>query len=85
MRTTIRMDDELYRRIKARAAAQGRPVAELITDAVRAALDNDPREATELAALPTYGGSGVLPGVDLSSNAAMREVMDGGEPFDALR
>jgi hypothetical protein len=84
MRTTIRMDDELYRRVKARAAAEGRPVAEVISDAVRMALARQPA-AESLPALPTYGGSGVLPGVDLSSNASLREVMDADAPVDALR
>lgn len=86
MRTTIRIDDELYRRAKARAAVEGRSVGELITDAVRAALAGPiPGEQGDLPPLPTYGGSGTLPGVDLSSAAALREVMDDDEDVDALR
>lgn len=38
-----------------------------------------------LPQLPAYGGTGVLPGVDLASNAALRDVMDVGEAVDALR
>lgn len=37
-----------------------------------------------LAALPMYGGSGALPGVDLCSNAALRDVMDDDEAVGAL-
>ncbi len=33
------------------------------------------------APLPVYGGSGVLPGVDLASNAAVRDVMDAESPL----
>lgn len=84
MRTTIRIEDGLYRRAKAAAAEAGRPVGALIEDALRTYLASrdQPRTAAEL---PTYGGSGVLPGVDLSSNAALREAMDEGVPLDARR
>ena len=38
MRTTITIDESLYRRAKARAAQTGRTVSEVIGDAVREAL-----------------------------------------------
>lgn len=85
MRTTIRIDDELYRRVKARAAEEGRSVGELITDAVRAALAGPAPAEVDLPPLPTYEGSETLPGVDLASAAALREVMDDDEHVDALR
>ncbi|MGH8895654.1 MAG: ribbon-helix-helix domain-containing protein [Egibacteraceae bacterium] len=86
MRTTITIDDELYRTVKQRAAQSGRTVGEIIEDAVRRALDERPRTGNEpLAPLPTYGGTGVLPGVDLTNNAALRDLMDADEPVDALR
>ncbi|WP_250578262.1 ribbon-helix-helix protein, CopG family, partial [Mycobacterium tuberculosis] len=34
MRTTIRIDDELYREVKAKAARSGRTVAAVLEDAV---------------------------------------------------
>lgn len=85
MRTTIRLDDDLYRRAKAEAARSGRPVSEVIEDAVRAALTPRVPEAAALAPLPTHGGSGVRPGVDLTDAGELRAVMDEGEPLDALR
>lgn len=85
MRTTIRIDDELYRRAKAHAALGGRSVGELIEDAVRVALrprrDAPHPEAEEL---PTYGGSGTLPGVDLEDVRSLRDSMDAGRSLDAL-
>lgn len=85
MRTTIRIEDQLYRRVKTRAAQTGRTVGEVVEDAVREALR--PRRAPEqrVSPLPVFGGSGVLGGVDLSSNAALAEVMDEGTAGDALR
>lgn len=84
VRTTIRIDEHLYRKAKARAASSGRTVSQVIEDAVRAALEVKP--TTEAAEpLPVFGGSGVLPGVDLGDSAALREMMDGGEDLGALR
>lgn len=86
MRTTIRIDDDLYRAVKARAARTGRPVAAVIEDAVRESLARSEAAASKsLQPLPTFGGSGVREGVDLSSNAAVLEVLDEDEPVDALR
>jgi hypothetical protein len=85
MRTTVRIDDDLYRRVKSRAAQTGRTVSDVIEDALREALRSRPRTRAPLPALPVYGGSGTMPGVDLASNAALREVMDEGNGADALR
>jgi hypothetical protein len=84
MRTTIRINDELYRRAKVRAVETGRTVAELIEDAVRESLEHR-TPAGSPPPLPTFGGSGVLPGVDLTSSAALVDAMDAGEQLDALR
>ena len=87
MRTTIRIDEGLYRRTKALAARTGRTVSDVIEDAVRTLLDRPsiapPPE--DLPALPTFGGSGTMPGVDLADNARLRDLMDEGEELDALR
>lgn len=83
MRTTIRIDDDLYRRAKAAAAKSGRTVGELIEDAVRDALE--PAVPTsETRPLPRFGGSGVHPGVDLTDPRSLRDLMDPVGP-DALR
>lgn len=86
MRTTIRIDDELYQAVKERAVRTRRTVGELIEDAVRRSLSTDdaPR-SVRLTPLPVYGGSGVLPGVDLADNASLRELMDQDVPARALR
>jgi hypothetical protein len=86
VRTTIRIDDLLYRRAKEHAARSGRTVGEVIEDALRAALQPRRGSSTgDLPELPVYGGSGTMPGVDIADNAALRDLMDRGEPFDAMR
>ena len=85
MRTTVRIDDDLFRRAKARAAQNGQTVGELMEDALRAALRPKRRSGGELAPLPVYGTGGLLPGIDLADNAATLDQLDEGEPLHALR
>lgn len=85
VRTTISIDDDLYRRAKERAARTGRTVSSLIEDAVREALRPRRNSGHDLKPLPVFGGSGVMPGVDLSDSSNLRDLMDTGEALDALR
>lgn len=85
MRTTIRIHDDLYAEVRQRAATSGRSIGEVVEDALRTAFADTPAAEGEVEPLPTFGGSGVLPGVDLGSNAALAETMDEGESVDALR
>lgn len=85
VRTTIRIDENVYRQAKSRAATTGRTVSEIIEDAVRDSLRPRRVDDAELEPLPTDGGSGVLAGVDLADAAALRDLMDEGVSVDALR
>lgn len=85
MRTTIRIDDTLFRDAEATAARTGRTVSQVIEDAVREALQRSDRSPEDVAPLPTFGGTGVLPGVDLTSNAGVHEPMEEGTNVDTLR
>jgi len=57
----------------------------LIEDAVRVALRPRRGDESVVAELPVFGGSGVMPGVDLADSGALRELMDEGRTVDALR
>ena len=84
MRTTIRIDDEVYRRVKQVADQSDRTVGQVIEDAIQLAFR--PRRNDErVADLPVYGGSGVMPGVDLTSNRSVAEAMDEDVSLDAMR
>ncbi|HUL99048.1 MAG TPA: ribbon-helix-helix domain-containing protein [Mycobacterium sp.] len=85
MRTTIRIDDDLYREVKARAARSGRTVAAVLEDAVRRGLGSSERPPAAPYRVRPTGRGGLRPGVDLSSNAALAEAMDEGASTDALR
>ena len=85
MRTAITISEQLYRAAKARAAITSQTVSEVIEDAVREALRPKPRADATQDRLPVFGGQGLLPGVDLSSQEALVDVMDLGADVDALR
>lgn len=76
MRTTIRLDDALLRRAKARAAEKGRSLNDFISDAVRAALA-PARTSPLVRELPTFPGGALAPGVDLDDSSALLDLMEG--------
>jgi plasmid stability protein len=85
VRTTIRIDDDLYRAVKERAARSGRTIAAVLEDAVRAGLEPPRATVGGPYSVPASGSGGLVAGVDLSSNAAVHEALDEGLPLDALR
>lgn len=76
MRTTITIDDDVYRRTKALAASTGRTVGSLVEEALRARLALRPTHARDLPPAPTSPG-GLRPGVDLDNSVALLELTEG--------
>lgn len=76
MRTTVRIDDHLFRQLKERAARSGRTIASIIEDALRESFHRSEVRMERVKPLPVYGSQGLMPGVDLDSNAALLEVME---------
>jgi hypothetical protein len=85
VRTTIRIDDDLYREVKAKAARSGRTVAAVLEDAVRRGLNPAKEQAANAYRVQPTGSGGLRPGVDLSSNAGVAEVLDEGVAVNAVR
>ena len=85
MRTTLSIDDDLYRRAKAAAALRGSSVTSLIEDALRRALDapQSPAPAPDVPVARESGGP--LPGVDLHDARSLAAILDEGRSLDALR
>ena len=85
VRTTVRLDDDLYREVKARAAREGRTVASVLEDAVRVGMRRPADSQTRRFVPPTFGGGGLMPGVDLSDNASLSDLLDADTPLEKLR
>ena len=77
MRTTVRLDEELMRDAKRAAAESGKTLTALIEDALREVLARRkaPRSRKPVE-IPTFGGDGLQPGVDISSYAALVDLME---------
>ncbi len=74
--STIELNDQLFRSVEEFAARSHRSVQAVVEDAIRAALPPAKQLLTEPVQLPTYGGSGLQPGVDLENRAALLDLLD---------
>lgn len=81
MRTTVNIDDNLLREAKSLAASSGRPLGEVVDDALRVLLARraDAAAASTTFRLPTGGLGGLQPGVDLEDKEAMAELLGDNE------
>ena len=85
MRTTVSIHDELLASAKLRAKERGKTLSQLVEDGLRRelAVNDDPAERPPV---PIFrGGNGLRPGVDITSNRALYELLDEGVPFEKLR
>lgn len=77
-RTTVRLPEDLVRRAKRKAAAEGRTLTSLIEDGLRLIVSEKrgpPERKRKLLPVSKATG-GLLPGVDISNSAAIQEMED---------
>lgn len=74
MRTTLSIDDNLLERAKKRAREQGITLGRYVDEALREHLTAAPHD--EEIRLTVVEGGGVRPGVDLTSNRAIYDLLD---------
>jgi hypothetical protein len=79
MRTTLTIDDALLRRAKQASVERNCSIGEVIEDALRTSLVARPKSARSAPARPlkTFRGTGLQPGVDLTSTTNVLEAMEG--------
>ena len=77
MRTTVTIEDHLLSEAKAIAARTHRTIGSVFEDALRQMLAraDDPRLPAGAVSLPTDGGSGLQPGVDLENKEQIAELL----------
>jgi len=77
MRTTLTIDDHLLSEAKAVAARTHRTIGSVFEDALRQMLARavDPRSPTGAVSLPSDGGSGLQPGVDLENKDQIAQLV----------
>jgi hypothetical protein len=87
MRTTIRLDDGLLEQARQEARRRGETLTALIEQGLRRELARAKVNVTRpKVVLPVsdYTG-GLMPGVDITDNAALLEIMEEGIPLHKLR
>jgi len=77
VRTTVNVDEALLVAAKELAARTRRSLGDVVDDALRLLLAERPAERRGAVRLPTFGGSGLRPGVDLEDKQALAELLDG--------
>jgi hypothetical protein len=77
-RTTVRLPEDLVRRAKRKALAEGRSLTALIEDGLRKVLDEPGPAARRKRVLPPVSSArgGLMPGIDLDDSAALQELED---------
>jgi len=77
VRTTIRLDDGLLADARRLARDRGTTLTRIIEDSLRETLARrQSRRAASKVRLPTTGGRGVLPGVDLDDTASLLDLLE---------
>ena len=77
MRTTVRINDDFFRRVKKRLAEVGSTLTSLIEDAIRLIVAKPKAVRRERVELPLSKASGgVLPGIDLNRSGDLEEAMN---------
>ena len=77
MRTTVRINDDLLRNAKNRAASEGRTLTSLIEEGLLIVLSSPRRNSTKRIELPVSNATGgVMPGVDLNCAAELEDLMN---------
>jgi hypothetical protein len=77
-RTTVRLPDELVRRAKRKAAAEGRSLTALIEDGLRRVLNDRASSGKADRSLPPVSSAtgGLMLGIDLDGGSALQEMED---------
>jgi hypothetical protein len=77
-RTTVRLPDDLVRRAKRKAAAEGSSLTALIEEGLRRVLNERPPAGRMARILPPVSKAtgGLMPGIDLNDTAALQEMED---------
>ena len=77
-RTPVRLPDDLIRRAKRKAAAEGRSLTELIEEGLRRVVNERATTNKPNRILPPVSAAtgGLMPGIDLNESSVLQELDD---------
>jgi hypothetical protein len=73
MRTTLEIDDSVFREAKQRAAERGRTLGQLVSDALREILRDREKKDSVPFVMPVFGAPGQIVSRDPETLAALRD------------
>ena len=76
MRTTVDIDDALMVATKSFAERNQKTLKAVVEQALRELLSGPSRQDSDAPPIPVFSGKGVQPGVDLTDNSAIEDLMD---------
>ena len=83
MKTTLVLDDDLYRQAKVMASGRGCTVSSLVEDALRLLMHAEPVDRAPNEPMPAWDLG--RPRIDVDDNREVRDALDAGHGRDALR
>lgn len=84
MRTTVDISDAVLDSARRTARERGSTLSRLVDEALRRELSAVEEPAPPVEIPVHRGGSGLVPGADLSSNRSIQELLDQGATVDHL-
>jgi hypothetical protein len=75
-RTTVRLPEDLLRRAKRKAAAEGRTLTALIEDGLRLVVTKQPAKRKGGPIPVSKATGGPMPGIDITDGSALQEMDD---------
>jgi hypothetical protein len=77
-RTTVRLPEDLIKRAKRKAAAEGRTLTSLIEDGLRLMVTENRKTTMPKRVLPRISKAtgGPMPGIDITDGSALQEMDD---------
>lgn len=85
MRTTVNIDDDLLRKARGISAQTRQPLGDIIDDALRLMFERQVALSPSRVDLPTDGGSGLRPGVDLEDKESLADLLGDNRDPSAAR
>ena len=76
MRFTIDINDALLSAVKSHSARERKTLKAVVEQALRDFLSGSTRSRPNAPPIPVFRGVGVQPGVDLTDNAALEDLMN---------
>jgi len=76
VRTTVDIDDALMVATKSFAERNQKTLKAVVEQALRELLAGPSRQDSDAPLIPVFRGKGVQPGVDLTDNAALEDLMN---------